>query len=164
MKWAVALLDPNTQPAFNHLAGNGTDPDLALVPDEFANRPSNWNEPGWNKVIVLMTDGQITQQVRPTWELDPENADEELQRRPGSDRTRITSASTNVQSFYDQCNLAKANGVTVYTIAFEAPSGAQREMANCASSPSHYFNVEGLEIADAFNAIARQINQLRLTQ
>jgi hypothetical protein len=37
-------------------------------------------------------------------------------------------------------------------------------MANCASSPAHYFNVQDLEIADAFNAIARQINQLRLTQ
>ena len=37
-------------------------------------------------------------------------------------------------------------------------------MSNCASSPSHYFQVEGVEIKDAFEAIARQINQLRLTQ
>ncbi len=158
MKWGLALLDPATGPAFGHLNG------LGLVPDAFANRPSNWNEDGWNKVIVLMTDGQITEQVRPVDPLDITNATVELQNQGSNRREQITTASTNVQSFYDQCDLAKANGVTIYTIAFEAPSGAQQEMANCASSPSHYFNVEGLEIADAFNAIARQINQLRLTQ
>ena len=37
-------------------------------------------------------------------------------------------------------------------------------MRDCASSPSHFFRVEGVEIEDAFEAIARQINQLRLTQ
>lgn len=164
MKWGLALLDPTSQPAFNHLAGNGTDPDLEIVPDAFADRPSNWNEPGWKKVIVLMTDGQITEQVRPVDPLDITNASVELQHQDSSRRTRISTASTNVRSFYDQCDLAKSNGVTVYTIAFEAPSRAQTEMANCASSPAHYFNVQGLEIADAFSAIARQINQLRLTQ
>jgi Flp pilus assembly protein TadG len=158
MKWGLALLDPDTQPAFEHLSTAGQ------VPEQFKTRPSAWNEEGWTKVIVLMTDGQITQQVRPTAPLDPENATVELKNQPNSASQQISSASTNVQSFYDQCNLAKANGVTVYTIAFEAPSAAQQQMANCASSPAHYFNVQDLEIADAFNAIARQINQLRLTQ
>jgi hypothetical protein len=37
-------------------------------------------------------------------------------------------------------------------------------MRDCASTPSHFFRVEGIEIAAAFEAIARQINQLRLTQ
>ena len=158
MKWGLALLDPGTRPAFGHLNGQG------LVPDAFANRPSNWHEDGWNKVIVLMTDGQITEQVRPVDPLDITNATVELLNQSSDRRERITTASTNVQSFYAQCDLAKDNGVTIYTIAFEAPSGAQQEMANCASSPSHYFNVQGLEIGDAFSAIARQINQLRLTQ
>jgi hypothetical protein len=158
MKWALALLDPATRPAFAQLNAAGQ------VPDGFDDRPSDWNAEGWRKVIVLMTDGQITRQVRPSDPLDVTNATVELQNQPGEARTRITRESTNVQSFYDQCDLAKANGVTVYTIAFEAPSDAQRQMRTCASSPSHYFNVEGLEIADAFDAIARQINQLRLTQ
>lgn len=158
MKWALALLDPATRPAFQHLNTAGQ------VPDDFADRPSDWNAEGWRKVVVLMTDGQITPQVRPTDPLDIENASVELLNQDNAARTNITNASTNVQSFYAQCDLAKANGVTIYTIAFEAPSGAQTEMANCASSPSHYFNVDGVEIADAFDAIARQINQLRLTQ
>jgi Flp pilus assembly protein TadG len=158
MKWALALLDPATRPAFEHLNGMGQ------VPDQFSDRPSAWDSEGWSKVIVLMTDGQITEQIRPVDPLDAENAVTELQRRDREHRTRITAGGTNVRSFYEQCDLAKRHGVTIYTIAFEAPSGAQREMRNCASSPAHFFDVEGVEISDAFSAIARQINQLRLIQ
>ncbi|MFP4404847.1 pilus assembly protein TadG-related protein [Rhodosalinus sp.] len=158
IKWALALLDPDTRPAFEHLSGVGQ------VPDRFSDRPSAWNAEGWSKVIVLMTDGQITEQIRPVDPLDPENAVTELQRRDSEHRTEITSGGTNVRSFYEQCDLAKRNGVTIYTIAFEAPSGARREMSNCASSPAHFFDVDGIEISDAFSAIARQINQLRLIQ
>ena len=158
MKWALALLDPATRPAFARLNAAGQ------VPEGFADRPSDWNAEGWRKVIVLMTDGQITEQVRPDDPLDIRNARVELRNQSGAPYDPVTGAATNVQSFYAQCDLAKANGVTVYTIAFEAPPDAQQEMRTCASSPSHYFNVEGLEIADAFDAIARQINQLRLTQ
>ncbi len=62
------------------------------------------------------------------------------------------------------CDAAKDQGIIVYTIGFEAPSGGQTVLRNCASSDSHYFDVEGLEISDAFASIATSIRQLRLTQ
>lgn len=62
------------------------------------------------------------------------------------------------------CDAAKAEGIIVFTIGFEAPSAGQSVLQNCASSASHYFDVDGLEIADAFAAIAASIRQLRLTQ
>jgi Flp pilus assembly protein TadG len=62
------------------------------------------------------------------------------------------------------CTQAKDNDVIVYGIAFEAPSQGQYVISNCASSPSHYFNAQGLEIQTAFRAIASNISQLRLTQ
>jgi hypothetical protein len=37
-------------------------------------------------------------------------------------------------------------------------------MKACASSESHFFHVQGAEIFDAFDSIARQINNLRLIQ
>jgi hypothetical protein len=37
-------------------------------------------------------------------------------------------------------------------------------MANCASSPAHFFRVEGAELEKTFYSIGRAINQLRLTQ
>jgi len=116
------------------------------------------------KYIVLMTDGNITEQLRPVNTMHVDNPTEELGDRPNNQRTQITSANDNVRSFNLACNQAKNNGVVVFTIAFEANNAARNQMRDCASSASHYFNVQGLEISSAFSAIANQINQLRLTQ
>jgi hypothetical protein len=62
------------------------------------------------------------------------------------------------------CDAAKARGIVVYTIGFEAPSGGVSVLKDCASSDAHYFDVQGLEISDAFASIATSIRQLRLTQ
>lgn len=62
------------------------------------------------------------------------------------------------------CDAAKAQGIIVYTIAFEANSTGRAVLKDCASSDSHYFDVDGLEISDAFASIASSIRKLRLTQ
>lgn len=62
------------------------------------------------------------------------------------------------------CQAAKDQGIIVYTIGFEAPSNGVAVLQDCASSDSHYFDVQGLEISDAFASIATSIRQLRLTQ
>ena len=62
------------------------------------------------------------------------------------------------------CGLAKANNVIVYGIAFEAPPIGQDQISQCATSQSHYFNAQGLEISSAFRSIANNITQLKLTQ
>lgn len=62
------------------------------------------------------------------------------------------------------CDAAKQAGIIVFTIGFEAPSSGQAVLKDCASSDSHYFDVDGLEIRQAFATIATSIRQLRLTQ
>lgn len=62
------------------------------------------------------------------------------------------------------CNRARDNDVIVYGIAFEAPENGRAQIEACATTPSHYFNANGLEIQSAFRAIASNISQLRLTQ
>ncbi len=158
MKYGVALLNPSSQDTFQALNTAG------IVPDEFADRPAPFDDEDTRKFIVLMTDGQITDQWRPTDRDHIENPDEELQGRPSSHRYRFSTRNTNVNNFYSVCDQAKAQGIKVYTIAFEAPSNAVTEMKNCATSPNYFYNVEGVEISSAFKAIARQINELRLTQ
>jgi len=59
------------------------------------------------------------------------------------------------------CQKAKDKGVIIYAIAVEAGSHGDQEMAKCASSTSHYFNVNGGELEQVFGAIARQITDLR---
>ena len=62
------------------------------------------------------------------------------------------------------CGAAQENETIVFTIAFEAPDSVKPLLRDCASSPAHAFDVNGLEITDAFSAIASSIRQLRLTQ
>jgi len=64
----------------------------------------------------------------------------------------------------DICDVAKAEGVVVFSVAFEAPLGGQQALQQCASSTAHYFNAAGTELSTAFASIARQISALKLTQ
>ena len=60
------------------------------------------------------------------------------------------------------CDAAKAEGIVVWTIGFETSTHGSEVMEDCASSPTHFFDVDGVEISDAFSAIARHINNLKL--
>ncbi len=62
------------------------------------------------------------------------------------------------------CDASKAKGFVVFTIGFEVTDRAAQVMSDCASSPAHFYRVEGLEIETAFNSIANQITALRLIQ
>jgi Flp pilus assembly protein TadG len=96
-----------------------------------------------------------------------------------SNATRTAAYNTAIADFTDtyasvadmnnslqqSCALAKANDVVVYGIAFEAPLNGQTQISNCSSSPLTYYQPETpADIAGAFDGIAAQISQLRLTQ
>lgn len=79
---------------------------------------------------------------------------------PGS---LVGTAAKNTR-LQNLCNAAKNSGITIFAIGYEAPPGSasRTTMQNCASSPAHYFDATGLNIAAAFSAIAREITKLRL--
>ncbi len=65
------------------------------------------------------------------------------------------------------CSAAKTAGVEIYGIAFTAPANGQSVINNCASSPkeNYYFNsTNGTALDAAFQQIATNISELRLTQ
>ena len=64
----------------------------------------------------------------------------------------------------DICEAARDRGIIIYTVAFEAPFGGRTALQDCASSPSHYFDVSGTDISEAFSAIASDIRALKLTR
>lgn len=76
------------------------------------------------------------------------------------DQVGGTQKNTNLDAI---CSAAKAKGVEVFTLGFETTSYSSAVMASCASSPSHNFDVNGSNISGAFNSIAREIHELRLT-
>lgn len=76
----------------------------------------------------------------------------------------MVSGSQGDDRLSNICEAAREEGIVIFAIAFEAPTGGQQALQDCASSPAHYFDVEGVEITETFHAIARQINSLRLVQ
>ena len=191
-KWGVALLDPASQPFISQLRAAG------VVAEAFSDRPAPWDDKDTLKVLVVMTDGKITEQRSPTIPnvnprrangnsvcTDPRNSStitaaecqellddwvEDLEEteilRSGSDwltSSDTLSAGNGRTYFQNLCNDARANGITVYTLAVQAPAGAQTEMANCAAVAGNFF-IAGLDdIDDVFETIAAEINNLKLT-
>ncbi len=65
------------------------------------------------------------------------------------------------------CDMAKdkTRNILVYSIAFDAPPMGQAVLKDCASEESMYkYVTTGAELDDAFDKIAGQISELRLTQ
>jgi len=225
LKWGVALVDPAARAIVNSLESAG------LVHEETRDRPAEYDDDQTLKVVVLMTDGENTNQydlkpefksgmsdiwkyttsggtVRysayvPYWDewYSPHNGDWDDEPYGGDDAEQMSytelfatfSLRYIASNFYsgisnsqynkyryaseqiswttkanertlNLCSSARAQGIVIFAIGFEAPVGGQNLMRACASSDSHYFDVDGVEISEAFSAIARTINQLRLTQ
>ncbi|WGW03847.1 pilus assembly protein TadG-related protein [Tropicibacter oceani] len=70
-------------------------------------------------------------------------------------------ADSNLSSV---CSAAKSEGVVIYAIGVEAPSRGLAAMRDCASSPAHYFDVQGSDLDSTFSQIARTLQTLRLIQ
>ncbi|WP_213548996.1 TadE/TadG family type IV pilus assembly protein [Vannielia litorea] len=170
MKWGVALVDPSMQPVIQNLAAQGQ------VDTAFANRPFSYTRPNTQKIVVLMTDGENVNTVR----LKPQyyNSTDEIERWQQYSVTAYANATGTywgnyVETLYTSsyadtmlgniCDAAKSKDIVIYTIGFEVSTHSGNVMRNCASTPGHYFDVQGTEISDAFDAIARNISALRLT-
>jgi hypothetical protein len=75
------------------------------------------------------------------------------------------SAAQARTNMAEACDDAEARGVDVYTIAFQLSGSTNRDlMRNCASRPENYYEVEDMDIAAAFSAIAADLNTLRLSR
>ncbi len=76
------------------------------------------------------------------------------------------SGSTKDTRMSNVCSASKANGVVIYTIGFEIGAGGTAEAAlqDCATSLTHYYRVDGVDISAAFSSIAGNVQSLRLTQ
>ncbi|MCF3593324.1 pilus assembly protein [Rhodobacteraceae bacterium LMO-12] len=74
------------------------------------------------------------------------------------------SGSTKDNRMDDICDAAKDAGIIIFSIGLEAPYHGEAVLENCASSQAHFFDVDGIEIEDAFISIAASISKLRLVQ
>ena len=173
MKWAVAMLDPSFRSINQSLSSAGH------VDSVFSPRPAEYTDDETLKTVVLMTDGQNSSATRIASRYY--NSDSEIVHWANYNFNYYLwnyvnsyyhnqfyytkySETFGDQLLYNMCDAAKAKNIVIWSIGFEVGDHGADVMEYCASSPSHFFRVEGIKIEDAFEAIARQINQLRLTQ
>lgn len=107
----------------------------------FQGRPFDWDEPDLVRAMILLTDGQ------------------------NCCGSRYSTAQQDLNTIAT-CTELKLRGITIYSIAFQAPTSGALLMQACASSPSHYFNANVNELVSVFEAIGNnvQTQALRLTQ
>jgi Flp pilus assembly protein TadG len=99
-----------------------------------------YDEPDSAKAIILMTDGSFNR-----WYDDGEGS--------------------SFEQNMELCDTLKANGVIVFTVAFEAPTAGQEHLAECASGAEFAFNPEnGQELTDTYLTIAQSISDLRISR
>ncbi len=63
------------------------------------------------------------------------------------------------------CAAMKADGIEIYSVAFNAPSDAQAVLGDCATSSSHFFTAtDGAQLQSVYDTIAASLSEVRLTQ
>lgn len=75
-----------------------------------------------------------------------------------------TVGDRRLDAICTQTKAQASRNLVIFSIAFEAPPSGEAALRKCASTPSHYYDVNGFEINEVFAAIAQTIGQLRLTQ
>ena len=125
-----------------------------------------------HKIMILMTDGANTYNGTTSssnfnksdysaWSYIANN---HLGTTSGNSSTIV--GKMNERTILACQNLKAAGDVTVYTIAFQLPDAAARQiLADCATDPSKaYDSQSNAELLTAFNAIAEDISTLRIAQ
>lgn len=119
-----------------------------------------YNDPDYNKAIVIMTDGTNTSPSGDTYTGYGFLSDGNL---------GTTSSSSAARNELDSrlltiCTNIKAQGVLVYTITFQVSSSSTRDlMRSCATDHGKYFNSpSNAELEKTFQAIGAELSNLRI--
>ncbi|WP_413719588.1 pilus assembly protein TadG-related protein [Silicimonas sp. MF1-12-2] len=158
--------------------GNEFNGFIVEMPDEASNR--RWyvpGSPGTNNDDTYLAEGalpadavqwdyhEVYERFRPedvpNMYFRPDQAAYNAHANARIDTGSYETADARVRNI---CGEARASGIEVYTIAFQAPSSSETLLSDCAGDASRYFDVDGLDIATAFEAIAVNLTKLRLTQ
>ena len=134
-----------------------------IIGGDFSDRPADFD--GLNqKVMIIMTDGNITGQARPRKINSSSKVNQSLY-DPGTSNS-TSSTDDAVGRFKKVCEAAQANDVTVFTIGFRIKRGSIADdlLDYCATDSSKYYFVETVDPSVAFNAIAKSVSQLRIVQ
>ena len=161
--WGWRTISPRWRTAWNISRVEAEDDDD--LPEISAGRSSDdapvaYDHPTIGKAIIFMTDGVAD------WSRGYYTSYGFLnEQRLGTRNERRADAEVN-DRLLESCELAKKEGVEVYTVMFALDNATiERDYRACASSEEHFFDAPNGEALDtAFRDIAGQLTSLRLTQ
>lgn len=134
-----------------------------ISPGEPFTQGAPYSDPATIKAIILLTDGENN--VAGNFSSYGPATNLQLGANPnGALNTRTTTVCNNIKA--DKDGDTADQDVLIYTIVFNVSSPTiETLMRNCASDASKFFNTpSAAELTSTFQAIARSLNQLRLTQ
>jgi hypothetical protein len=121
----------------------------------------------WNKVVVLMTDGNNEN-------AEGNQSDESYYSGVGyvwQGRMGATSASSSKRTqlrdnaLGAMCTSMKAKGIIIYTVRVEVKSGSSSVLQNCATDADKFYDVQNVSgLIAAFDDIGGKIQKLRLAR
>ncbi|MBA4130515.1 MAG: hypothetical protein C0519_03725 [Hyphomicrobium sp.] len=139
--WGWYLLSPEWSGLFGSRAGRGWDPAKVM------------------KVVVLMTDGDFNISYANGGETnpwpDPLSSDAS---HPGSSGHQALQLCEEIKSLGDA-----SKSVRIYTVAFQAPAGAEAMLKQCSGEENYYDAANASQLNAAFRDIVRRLNTLRMT-
>lgn len=104
-----------------------------------ASAPLSYGDPQQVKAVILMTDGEFN--------------------------TQYSALGSSAQQARRHCDAMKADGVIVYTVAFQAGGAAEALLKQCATSTDTYFKTStGAALQDAYREIGLQLRRLRISK
>lgn len=125
------------------------------------NRPAAYDPENVLKVAVIMTDGEFNTHYC-SGVVSSDSSSVSSSNRNGC----VAQNGTGFNQARQMCEQMKDDGIIVYTVGFDLGGipDATDVLSDCASSPSHFYDAaNGTELREAFQSIARAIQQLRLT-
>lgn len=133
------------------------------------NLPADYDRPTVTKVMVVMTDGGISEHIMPTANSLKEYRSSYRAYSEGSGRRVYTTQPEATTYFNSLCAGAKADGIIIYGVGYDLVENGEpaHNLLNCASSSRHYFSPSTIEpstneLSSAFQAISTQLHPPRL--
>jgi Flp pilus assembly protein TadG len=117
--------------------------------------PTNGGEV--SRHIIFMTDGimEPNNDIQSAWGIEYHD------KRVTSDGSS-GDTSRHTSRFRAVCDMIKAKGIRIWAISFT--SGTSTDLSYCASPNSYYNANDSAELNEAFQEIAKQVGELRITQ
>ncbi|MCB1376758.1 MAG: VWA domain-containing protein [Alphaproteobacteria bacterium] len=155
LAWGWRALSP-TEPLTKVEAG----------PTQPAGTISAYNHPKWQKILVLMTDGENDvlsngnqiNSLNGTWYSAYGRGKAATGNRFGTTNSNQVNGALDT-AMSTLCENIKAQGIVVYTVAFRVNSTSiQNRLRSCASTDAHYsYAANGVALAAIFNHIGENV-------